>query len=165
MADHPTATWKCRAEPDPGTNGRATVCTRGRVIGGSCSIDALVYVRGQPRTTTIGRSSAIAVVVGRWLAALPRGGALGGRSHRGARQAQALFTSKTDRSPLCTTVIEAVNNELQVHGHEIEIGGLRVLDASVMPVVTLTNTNAPTIMIAEKATTMIKTSAQKRLAA
>ena len=33
MLDHPTLTWKFRSEPDPGTNGRAIVYTRGRVIG------------------------------------------------------------------------------------------------------------------------------------
>src|SRR2546423_3666260 len=48
MLDHDTLTWKFRAEPDPGTNGRAIVYTRGRVIGGSSSINGMIYIRGQP---------------------------------------------------------------------------------------------------------------------
>jgi choline dehydrogenase-like flavoprotein len=54
--------------------------------------------------------------------------------------------------PTSTCAIGAVvDPELRVYGVE----GLRVVDASVMPSVTRANTNAPTIMIAEKAAELI----------
>ena len=57
--------------------------------------------------------------------------------------------------------MSVVDSEPGVHG----IDALRVIDASVMPAVTSTNTNAATIMIAEKGTAMIKGAAPQRLAA
>ena len=43
----PSVNWMYRAEPDPGLAGIADYWPRGKVLGGSSSINALVYVRGQ----------------------------------------------------------------------------------------------------------------------
>jgi len=40
--------WMYETEPDAGLNGRTSYWPRGKVIGGSGSINAMVYVRGQP---------------------------------------------------------------------------------------------------------------------
>jgi choline dehydrogenase len=44
----PEVNWKYQAGPSPGLNGRSMYWPRGRVVGGSSSINALVYCRGMP---------------------------------------------------------------------------------------------------------------------
>jgi choline dehydrogenase len=63
------------------------------------------------------------------------------------RHAQSVY------HPTSTCAIgPVVDNQLRVHGAD----GLRVADASVMPSVVRGNTNAPTIMIAERAADLIR---------
>ena len=108
MLDHPSLTWGYHAEPDEGTAGRAILYPRGRVLGGSSSINGLIYVRGQPEDFD------------HWAQLGNRGWGWddvfpyfkkaenwsGGESEtHGA--GGPLFTSPMDRSPLCAAVIEA----------------------------------------------------------
>ncbi len=44
---NPNTDWRYKAEPDPGLNGRALDWPRGKTLGGSSSINGLLYVRGQ----------------------------------------------------------------------------------------------------------------------
>ncbi|MEO1693946.1 MAG: GMC family oxidoreductase N-terminal domain-containing protein [Pseudomonadota bacterium] len=44
---NPNTDWCYKTEPDPGLNGRAIDWPRGKTLGGSSSINGLLYVRGQ----------------------------------------------------------------------------------------------------------------------
>jgi choline dehydrogenase len=108
MLDHDTLTWKFRSEPDPGTNGRAIVYTRGRVIGGSSSINGLIYIRGQPEDYDhwgqLGNRGWA------WDDCLPyfrKAECWEGEETKVRGKDGPLFTSKIDRSPICATVVEA----------------------------------------------------------
>ncbi len=108
MLDHKTLTWGYRAEPDPGTAGRAILYPRGRVLGGSSSINGLIYIRGQPEDydhwAQLGNRG------WSWDDCLPyfrKAERWEGEETELRGKDGPLFTSKMDRPEICATVIEA----------------------------------------------------------
>ena len=108
MLDHDTLTWKFRSEPDPGTDGRAINYTRGRVIGGSSSINGLIYIRGQPEDydhwAQLGNRG------WSWEDCLPyftKAERWEGEGSGVRGKAGPLFTSAIERSAICAAALEA----------------------------------------------------------
>src|ERR1700739_2020704 len=108
LLDHPSLTWGFKAEPDPGVNGRAILYPRGRVLGGSSSINGMIYIRGQPED--FDHWGQLGNRGWAWEDVLPyfkkaenwEGGESEVRGKGGP-----LSTSKMDRALLCAAVIEA----------------------------------------------------------
>jgi choline dehydrogenase len=73
-----------------------------------------------------------------------------------ARQKGSTVYHATCTCKMGSDQMAVVDDQLRVHGLE----RLRVIDASVMPTVISTNTNAPTIMIAERAAGLIRNTAR-----
>ena len=55
LIGNPRSDWCYETEPEPECNGRRIMVPRGRMLGGSSSINGMVYVRGQPRDYDIWR--------------------------------------------------------------------------------------------------------------
>ena len=68
-----------------------------------------------------------------------------------ARNISQTIYHPTSTCKMGNDAMSVVDDRLRVHG----VQGLRVADASIMPAITSGNTNAPTIMIGEKASDMI----------
>ncbi len=68
--DNPRTDWRYRTRAEPGLNGRAIGYPRGRVLGGSSSINGMIYMRGQ-REDYDGWAHAVGDASWRWDAVLP----------------------------------------------------------------------------------------------
>jgi choline dehydrogenase len=67
---NPRTDWLYQTEPDPGLNGRVLRYPRGKVLGGSSSINGMIYMRGQARDYD-GWAATLGDAAWRWDACLP----------------------------------------------------------------------------------------------
>ena len=52
LIDQPAVNWCFSSEPDEGSGGRRIPVPRGKMLGGSSSINGMVFVRGQPQAVS-----------------------------------------------------------------------------------------------------------------
>ena len=103
---HPEITWQFETEPVPGLDGRRVSWPRGKVLGGSSSINGLIYIRGQRAGFRFcGGSSAMHRLVPMMtcspISAARKPGARRGRPSRQGRPARHLRPARPPR--VCTT--------------------------------------------------------------
>lgn len=56
----PAYSWNFRSEPEPALNGRQLIIPRGKTLGGSSSINGMIYVRGNARDYDLWRQRGLA---------------------------------------------------------------------------------------------------------
>jgi choline dehydrogenase len=67
---NPRTDWMFQTEPEAGLNGRVLRYPRGKVLGGSSSINGMIYMRGQARDYD-GWAESLGDAAWRWDACLP----------------------------------------------------------------------------------------------
>lgn len=106
----PSVNWMYMTEPDPGINNQRSYWPRGKVIGGSSSINAMVYIRGQADDYNdwrdLGNSG------WGWDDVLPyfkksETNSDGGNAYRGDSGPLYVNNVSRDYHPLCSTFLEA----------------------------------------------------------
>ena len=121
--------WDYETEPEEHLGGRRAYLPRGRSVGGTSSMNTMLYVRGTPlRLRLLGETGQ------RWL---------------GLRRRPAVLHYHPSGTCMMGKVVD---NRLRVHG----LDNVRVADTSIMPTLVTGNTNAPAIMIGERVAAFIK---------
>jgi choline dehydrogenase len=106
----PRYNWMYEAQADPGLNNRRAHWPRGKVLGGSSSINAMVYVRGQPGDFDDWRAAGNPGWS--WSEVLPyfkklEDHAFGASEYHGAGGPIHVSDPSADVHPLCTKFLEA----------------------------------------------------------
>ncbi len=109
---NPKTDWGYKTEPDPGLNGRSINWPRGKVLGGSSSINGLLYVRGQKEDYDQWRQ--LGNVGWGWDDILPcfkrsENWEDGGNKHRGSGGPLHVSKTRLNRKPVDCFVEAAVN--------------------------------------------------------
>jgi len=158
------------AKPHPWPGFTFSVCqlrpeSRGQVRIASADPTRAPSIQANYLSTELDRRCAVAAVkLARALAATPAMAAYVAEEYQPGRQVQgdaellefsrnfgATIFHPSGTCKMGTDAMAVVDRRLCVHG----VSGLRVVDCSVMPTLTSGNTNAPVVMIAEKAADMI----------
>ena len=122
---NPRVNWMYRTEADPGLAGRRGYWPRGKVLGGSSSINAMVFVRGQPRD--FDDWAALGNPGWAWADVLPYFKKLEDSEHgpnadRGAGGPVHVTDVTADVHPLCKVYLQAGRQLGLVHNPDINGG-------------------------------------------